>query len=230
VSFSFDDFPRTALVTGGSILKSYGVRGTYYASIGLLNKSNELGEQFRKEDLDTVLSDGHELASHTFSHVSSYSLSPTRFLADFEKGRHAIEELTGKPDSGSFAFPFGEVTLNAKKSIGLRAASSRGIWGGLNGPEVDLNLLRANSLYGGREKLNVVRDLISENELQKRWLIFYSHDVSETPSPFGCTPKLLELAVDFAAKRNCRILTVNEAVAEFNKRNPRSTSQPGIGI
>jgi peptidoglycan/xylan/chitin deacetylase (PgdA/CDA1 family) len=220
VSFSFDDFPRTALTVGGRILKNYGVRGTYYASIGLLNKCNELGEQFRRADLDTVLGDGHELASHTFSHVSSYSLSRAKFVAEVEKGRRAIEELTGRPDSGSFAFPFGEVTLNVKKSVGLSTASSRGIWGGLNGPRVDLNLLRANSLYGGQDKHDHVRELILENERQKQWLIFYSHDVSETPSQYGCTPGLLEYAVDLAVRRNCQIVTVNEAVVKLTRFQP----------
>jgi peptidoglycan/xylan/chitin deacetylase (PgdA/CDA1 family) len=230
ISFSFDDFPRTALTVGGRILKSYGFRGTYYASIGLLNTSNELGEQFRREDLDTVLSDGHELASHTFSHVSCYSLSRAQFVGEVEKGRRAIEELTGEPDSGSFAFPFGEVTLSAKKTVGPVTASSRGIWSGLNGPNVDLNLLRANSLYGGQEKYDLVRELILENERRKQWLIFYSHDVSEMPSRYGCTPKLLEFAVELAAKRNCQILTVQEAVAELTKCQYRSIQRSRVAI
>ncbi len=47
VSFSFDDFPRTAYSAGGAILERFGVRGTYYAAAGLMNTANELGEQFR---------------------------------------------------------------------------------------------------------------------------------------------------------------------------------------
>src|SRR5271169_4689030 len=71
VSFAFDDFPRTAYTVGGSTLKKFGVRGTYYVAMGLMNTSNELGEQFRLEDLHAAAADGHELASHTFSHKSS---------------------------------------------------------------------------------------------------------------------------------------------------------------
>lgn len=215
VSFTFDDFPRTALTVGGRILRKYGVRGTYYVAIGLMNKSNELGEQFRREDLDTVLEDGHELASHTFSHISCRSVSGPKFRREVEKGRMAIEELTGRNDSGSFAFPFGEVTLNAKRMVGPDVSSSRGIWQGVNGPEVDLNLLRANSLYGDRDKCGQVQELIMENEQRRTWLIFYSHDVDGTPSRFGCTPELLEFAVALASERNGRILPVAEVVAEL---------------
>ena len=117
VSFCFDDFPRTALTTGGRILKSLGVAGSYYVAAGLMNKVNDLGEQFHREDLDTVLADGHELASHTFSHVSSRSVAASTFLEDVQKGRQAIKQLTGKPDSGNFAFPFGDFTLKAKKLV-----------------------------------------------------------------------------------------------------------------
>ena len=222
VSFAFDDFPRTALTTGGSILKSYGVRGTYYAAIGLMSTSNELGDQFRRDDLDTLLNEGHELASHTFSHVSCRSVSRAAFIRDVEKGRAAITDLTGKVDSGNFALPFGEITLNAKRALGKGVTSCRGIWQGLNGPEVDLNLLRANSLYGGRDQAARVKELILENERQKSWLIFYSHDVQDNPSRFGCTPALLEFAVSFASQRSGRMLTVADVVAELGGAPPNT--------
>lgn len=226
VSFAFDDFPRTALTAGGSILKSHGVRGTYYASIGLMNSSNELGEQFRRQDLDTLLNDRHELASHTFSHVSCRSVSRSVFVREVEKGRRAIQELTGQADSGNFALPFGEVTLNAKKALGKGVASCRGIWQGLNGPEVDLNLLRANGLYGDREKSTQARQLILENEQHKSWLIFYSHDVQHSPSRFGCTPSLLDFAVSFALQRGVRVLTIADVVTELCGSTLERTSVP----
>lgn len=215
VSFTFDDFPRTALTVGGHILKTFGSRGTYYAATSLMNKSNHLGDQFRKADLDVLLKDGHELATHTFSHISCRSVSCSKFRMEVDKGRRSLEELTGQSSFGNFAFPFGEVTLNAKREIGLAMASSRGIWGGLNGPTADLNLLRANSLYGGLDKRAHVRALILENERQKSWLIFYSHDVGGLPSPYGCTPALLEFALSFALSRGTRIATVADVVAEL---------------
>jgi peptidoglycan/xylan/chitin deacetylase (PgdA/CDA1 family) len=180
-----------------------------------MNKVNELGEQFHREDLDAVIADGHELASHTFSHISCKSVSASTFLADARKGRQAIEELMGKPDSGNFAFPFGDFTLKAKKLVAADAVSCRSTWKGFNGPDVDLNLLRANSLYGSRDECMMVRKLILDNERKKSWLIFYSHDVQEAPSRFGCTPALLEFAVSCALQTSTRVLTVAEVVANL---------------
>jgi peptidoglycan/xylan/chitin deacetylase (PgdA/CDA1 family) len=216
VSFTFDDFPRSALTVGGKVLTNYGFRGTYYVAIGLMNEVNHLGEHFRQGDLETLLRDGHELASHTFGHVSSRSISTRAFEDEVAKGRRAIEEFTGQKDSGNFAYPFGDVTLNTKRTVGPHASSSRSIWGGLNGPEVDLNLLRANSLYGNLEKSAQVEQLILENERYRSWLIFYSHDVAPVPSQYGCTPELLNFAVSNAAKSS-RVMTVTEVLQELRQ-------------
>jgi peptidoglycan/xylan/chitin deacetylase (PgdA/CDA1 family) len=214
VSFCFDDFPRSAYATGGTILKSFGVQGTYYAAIGLMNTANHLGELFCRDDLASLVADGHELASHTFSHVSCRSVSTPTFLSEVEKGRKAIEYLTGRPDSGNFAFPYGDFTRLARKSLTGQVQSSRSTWRGLNGPKVDLSLLRANSLYGENDQVDDAQQLISENENKRSWLIFYSHDVRSHPSAFGCTPFLLESAVSCAIRRS-RVMTIAQALTEL---------------
>jgi hypothetical protein len=88
----------------------------------------------------------------------------------------------------------------------------RGIYGGLNGGEPDLNLLQANSLYGGVDQMARYESLISLNQQRKAWLIFYTHDVRDNPSPFGCTAALLEQVVALASARGCLIAPVQEVV------------------
>jgi peptidoglycan/xylan/chitin deacetylase (PgdA/CDA1 family) len=227
VSFSFDDFPRTAYSVGGAILEQFGVRGTYYAAAGLMNTSNELGEQFRSGDLDSLLEKGHELASHTFGHISCRSVSCAEFRQDVEKGRKAVEEMAGL-DSPNFAYPFGHVTLQAKRALGLDLGSARSIVPGFNGPQIDLNLLRANSLYGDLDGARRAEELIMENTERKSWLIFYTHDVRPDPSPFGCTPALLEAAVSFSVRSGCRALTVGEVLTEVGVQMEAQRSKVGV--
>ncbi len=62
VSFTFDDFPRSAYTVGGAILEKFGARGTYYVTPGLMNATTELGDLFREEDIYSLLDKGHELA------------------------------------------------------------------------------------------------------------------------------------------------------------------------
>src|SRR6266849_3925160 len=79
ISFSFDDFPRTAYTVGGSILQEFNARGTYYVTPWLMDKVNDLGEQYHLEDVRSLVEQGHELASHTYSHLSSRAVPLYRF-------------------------------------------------------------------------------------------------------------------------------------------------------
>ncbi|MFZ0806619.1 MAG: polysaccharide deacetylase family protein, partial [Candidatus Sulfotelmatobacter sp.] len=176
MSFTFDDFPRSAYSTGGAILEAHGARGTYYVTVGLMNASNELGELFVEDDLRPLMEKGHELGTQTFHHSSCRSVPLVSFRDDVRKGMKAVEELAGH-NSTNFAYPYGHVTIRSKKALGSVLTSSRTIIPGLNGPDVDLNLLRANRLYGDVEMSQQIQDLISENVKQKGWLIFYTHDV-----------------------------------------------------
>ncbi len=225
VSFTFDDFPRSAYSAGGAILEQFGARGTYYVAGGLMNTSNELGELFVENDLHSLVEKGHELGTQTFRHSSGRSVSLADLQDDVQKGMQAVEDLAGH-SSANFAYPYGHITLRAKKTLGPRLTSSRSVVPGLNGPEVDLNLLRANRLYGGMENAQEVEDLILENVKQRGWLIFYTHDVRTNPSEYGCTPALLEFAVSLAAKRGCRILAVQETLAELGVGS--ATAKPAV--
>jgi peptidoglycan/xylan/chitin deacetylase (PgdA/CDA1 family) len=214
VSFTFDDFPRNAYNAGGSILEEFGARGTYYAAAGLMNTLGELGEYFCADDLIALLAKGHELGSHTFSHISGRSVSCPVFCADVEKSKQALEELT-EVKLSNFSYPFGHVTLRTKKVLAPHVASARGITPGFNGPEIDLNLLRANRLYGDVGQAPRLNALIQENVRRKSWLIFYTHDVRQEPSEYGCTPELFESVVSFAAQSRSRILTVAQTLGEL---------------
>src|SRR5439155_9632853 len=72
ISFSFDDFPRSAWLVGGEILNRFGLAGTYYASLGLAGKETPSGHIFAAGDLKSLLDRGHELGCHTFSHCHSW--------------------------------------------------------------------------------------------------------------------------------------------------------------
>lgn len=216
VSFSFDDFPQTAYTNGASILRFFGVHGTYYASVGLMGSSNSLGPQFTQREVEALLSDGHELASHTLGHVPCRGISPDQFRRQVQQGNEAIRQLIGRSAPLNFAYPFGQVTVPAKKMLERETVSCRGTYGGLNGPIVDLNLLRANSLYGDVRCFQAVERLIDRNERSKGWLIFYTHDVSDQHSPYGCTPDLLRATVSRSLKGGAHVATVAEVVTELS--------------
>jgi peptidoglycan/xylan/chitin deacetylase (PgdA/CDA1 family) len=227
ITFTFDDFPRTALTAGAPILEHYGARATYYVAMSLMNQKNNLGELFRYEDLISLQTRGHEIASHTFGHLSARRTAYDGFIRDLARGERALLEIVGVDPSHNFAYPYGEATFETKKKIGSRMLSSRGTCRGLNGPVVDLNLLHANSLYGDASGVRAHEELIRENEKRQSWLIFYTHDVAAKPSPYGCTPELLEAVCSFAAGRGARFRTVREVVQQLTQQISATNQSPG---
>ena len=219
VSFTFDDFPRTAYVVAGRILESFGARGTYYVAPNLMGTYNGLGEICNAEDLRSLLEKGHELGTQTLNHPSSRKLSPQAFRLDVEQGILEAEQMVGR-QARNFAYPYGHVTLGTKRHLESVVSSSRSIFPGINGPEIDLNLLRANRLYGDMSGAPHVQQLIQQNVAQKGWLIFYTHDVAPNPSEYGCTPEFFQFAVSAAAQSGSPILTVEQFLSEIASGTP----------
>jgi hypothetical protein len=75
-----------------------------------------------------------------------------------------------------------------------------------------LQFLRATPLVGRYIDREGIERAFDEAATTGGWLIFYSHDVAETPSPYGCTPQMLRDALDAAARRKMPIVSVAEAL------------------
>jgi peptidoglycan/xylan/chitin deacetylase (PgdA/CDA1 family) len=213
VSFTFDDFPRSAYLIGGQTLAAHGARGTYYTAPALMGTTNELGEHFNAQDLHELVGAGHELASHTLHHVSSRAMTAAEYETEVAQGDQALHDMVSGGPSGNFSYPFGQVTLGAKKAAGQRCRSCRSTLGGYHGPTADLNLLRANQLYSNSIPFSKVAGLIAAYARPGHWLIFYTHDVRDTPSAYGCTPQYFEDSVRCAVDAGARIVTVADALA-----------------
>ena len=87
ISFTFDDFPRSALLTGGAILQKHGAVGTYYTSLGLMGQMTSTGQIFAREDLDELIRNQHEIACHTFDHCDSWGTEPADFEASVRRNQ-----------------------------------------------------------------------------------------------------------------------------------------------
>ena len=44
------------------------------------------------------------------------------------------------------------------------------------------------------------------------WLIYYAHDVQDTPTQWGCTPAQLERVCEAVSASGARVMTVSEAM------------------
>jgi peptidoglycan/xylan/chitin deacetylase (PgdA/CDA1 family) len=211
ISFTFDDFPRSALQVGGSILRRYGVTGTYYAALGFMDKQEATGAMFTRVDLDSLLQDGHELGSHTFDHCDAGETRPAQFEESILKNQDALSELIPGAAFRTLSYPISEPRALTKKRVEGHFVCCRGGGQTFNAGKADLNCLSSHFLEQSRDNPEIVRNLIRENRAACGWLIFSTHDISEAPTRFGCTPEYFEDIVRHAADSGAQILPVLRA-------------------
>ena len=101
VTFSYDDgyIEDRQLV---SVLNRYGMKGTFN-----INAGNIQGNA-RKIPLEEMVAlyQGHEIASHSFTHPHLDSLDSGGIAYQIIRDREALEEIVAKPVTG-FAYPYG---------------------------------------------------------------------------------------------------------------------------
>jgi peptidoglycan/xylan/chitin deacetylase (PgdA/CDA1 family) len=211
-SLTFDDFPRSAWTAGGPLLARYGARATYYAAGRFLGAREEGLDYYDASDLRALQDAGHEVGAHSCAHEPATGRAARSLRADADANDAALGPyLDGR--MSSYAYPFGAVSPFAKAVVGARYASARGITPGVNADAIDLAQLRANPLELRSWAAAAVERVVDEAVARRGWVVFFTHDISETPSPYGCTPAMLEHALARLASAGVDMLPVRQAMA-----------------
>jgi peptidoglycan/xylan/chitin deacetylase (PgdA/CDA1 family) len=215
ISFTFDDFPRSALLTGGPILKHFGLAGSYYASLSLMGKQGCSGQMFSREDLDLLLEQGHELGCHTFGHCHSGETEPSIFENSILENRRALNALRLGASFRTFSYPISAPRAWTKHKVSRYFDCCRGGGQTFNVGTADLNYLNAYFLEQSRDTPEIVHKVIDQNRMAGGWLILATHDISAPPSPFGCTPEFFADVVQYSVDSGATILPVAQALEEL---------------
>lgn len=216
VSFTFDDFPRSALHVGGAILNSYGARGTYFASLGLMGGTAPTGTMFVSDDLDQAISQGHEVGCHTYDHYDAGRTAPRLFEDSVAHNEKAFSAFFPSYSLQSLSYPISEPRPGVKRRMGRRFVCCRGGGQIYNHNTADLSCLQSFFIERSRDNPKRIYDLIDAACLARGWLIFSTHDVDPRPTPWGCTPGLLESLVRRVVASGVPILPLIEAWKVFS--------------
>ncbi len=222
VSFTFDDFPKSAVSTGASLLEQRDVCGTFYCVSAFCGAFAEEQTCYDLEDLRRLNEAGHEIGCHTASHVRVSRSDRTQILREVDTNAKFIFDTLGDVRLTTFAYPFGDLNLGAKLLLQQRFAACRTTSPGHNCSVADLGGLKSQALDAKTTASSVARyieDAVSENA----WLIFFTHDVSDSPSAYGCTPEILKTAISQSIAAGCEVLTVRNALGKigFGGEAPR---------
>jgi peptidoglycan/xylan/chitin deacetylase (PgdA/CDA1 family) len=205
VSFTFDDGHLSAVRSGAAQLAPWGFKGTYFVCGTLL----EGGGPFAKwEDIARLQAEGHEIACHTFSHLDCGRVCASEAEMDADRNRDAFVSH-GLAAPNTFAYPFGSLSFATKAALASRFALLRGVHPGLVTHGTDLNQAPAVSIDGDQGDAAACVWL-TRAAARPAWLILFTHDVSEAPSPWGCSPSTLFRLVKQARDTGMEVVTVSE--------------------
>src|SRR6195952_4230070 len=212
VSFTFDDVPKSAATAGAAILEAHGAHGTYYVIGSQVGTSSPLWDMVDSEDVVALHRRGHEIACHTFSHKRACDLDAGTLGAEIERNQHYLRSLDASIRIENFAYPFGYGSFVRKRQLKNVFKSCRSIVPGVNSGDVDLQFLRAMPLFDRGIDRDGIERALDEAETANGWLIFYTHDVADQPSPYGCSPALLHEALEAASRRKIPGLNMAEGL------------------
>ncbi|SHH93383.1 polysaccharide deacetylase family protein [Bradyrhizobium erythrophlei] len=213
VSFTFDDIPKSAATTGAAILEDHGARGTFYVSGGLVGTTESPDwAAVDAEDVVALHRSGHEIGCHTYSHRRTCDLDRVSLAGEIEQNRRYFQSLEPSIELSNFAYPFGYGSFAHKRRLKTAFQSCRSIVPGVNSGTVDPQFLRAVPLIDRHIDGDGIERAFDQAQITNGWLIFYSHDVVEQPSRYGCSPALMNHALKAASRRQIPVLTMAEAL------------------
>lgn len=220
ITFTFDDVPDSTLYYGAAILEKYGLRGTFYVAGGLAGTSETSRTLITESGIRELAERGHEIGCHTFSHANVATLKDAQLQSEIDRNRSFLSRILGDNKGGhgpkfNFAYPYNAVSYFAHRRLARNYRTCRA---GEN--RINRGAISPQMLYGMEirqpeaHSLQLTRE-IDAVKAQPGWLIFFTHDISETPTSYGCTPATFEKLVQYAVQSGCEILTVDEALDAY---------------
>ena len=192
VSFTFDDFPKSAL-NGADVIEKHGGRAGFYACTSFLGqRSPVLGEMFDADTLGELRTRGHEVGAHSHTHLDCAKTRLEQVERDIGENLVALAEAGHHETVSAFAFPYGETTYLVKRWVGDVFATGRGILPGFNLGETDRSQMRAVELGASDAHRRRAIAMLEACLRRKAWLFFFTHDVGASPTTYGAPLDLIE--------------------------------------
>ncbi len=215
VSFTFDDIPESAYDNGAAILEEHDVRGTFYIAAGTCGKKDTHWNVIDRDRISALHKRGHEIGCHTYSHVNVETLNAARMEEECRKNEELLRQLCSDIRLTNFCFPFGRASIQRKLQLQKRFDTCRGIYEGVNFGTIDLGLLRVVEFFDRTLTEEKLQRVLRETRDRNGWLIFYTHDVTNSPSWIGCSPNLLRSTLAAIQSLEMPCFPIRDALKEI---------------
>lgn len=211
-SITFDDVPESAARVGAPVLERKGVRGTFYVSAGQCGTTDQHWRVASGGEVRALADAGHEIGCHTASHVNVQSLNRAELARECARNAALLAGIAGAARLDNFAYPFGDLGIIQKRWLERRFGACRSIYERVNVGRVDLGNVGAIGLFDRTLNRAAVQRLVAQAAADRAWLVFYTHDVSSTPTFMGTSPALLDDTLKILEDYGVPCLTMAQAL------------------
>ena len=207
VSVTFDDGWLSAKENGAQILGRMGdMKATYYINPGTLNTT----EIMTDSDIQDLRRAGHQIGSHTYSHIDITSYSLDFIRRDMQKANNYFYKLG--IDKIDFASPYGKYDNNVLDITMQSNASNRGTEKGINTKNnIDRSMLKA--LFIRKDISDAeLKEYLSRTKETNGWLILIYHKIEASDSEFDIDRETFQRHMQIVKDSNIKVKTVRSAL------------------
>lgn len=186
VAFCIDDIPQSAL----SYFSELKLPLTLFVSGGLQNKVAYGKKMYNLKALKAYYEthDLIEISCHTYAHNDITLCTNSEFMEDCKKNREFLSSELNCIYKMGFSFPRGRWNFSLLKQLPKHYKYLR------TTRKFSLRFLCFKYFLPGipcySSQLQFLYQILERHSSSKNlWLILYTHDICETPSPFGMTPE-----------------------------------------
>jgi len=206
ISITFDDGLKNHLEVAHPILAKFGLKATFYFVSGLVNRRKHLS----KKDLLHLQNYGHEIGSHSASHISLPGLPEKKLAKEISGSKKSLEKMG--IEISTFAYPFGKYDEQSKKLVQLAGyKAARTNFQGFNTADSDRFALRTFNMVRKTEFAEAEKK-IQEAREKKCWVIFCFHQIENGEARWAIAPQMLESICRSVADSRLKCATVRECI------------------
>ena len=170
-TIGFDDARTSHFQLAAPLLKARDMQGTFY-----LNTK----DVHRWSDWNSLSRDGHEIASHTWSHPKCAEISEASLRSELGRAKqYILQNIVGQSDVPSFSYPYGLYNDRVREVVMEYHQSARSSFGinppNLNGEE--FSLVKGIGIYPPFDP-QYLAGYLAQAVQQGGWILCYFHSIS----------------------------------------------------
>ena len=217
ISLTFDDGDSSTYTNGSPILKSLGLKGTFYlngANIGL--KGYMTTSQVRSLYLG-----GQEIGSHQYDHINQVNLTPTQLNNELIQNNNYLHSILGSQSLiNDFACPYGAYT-STSVNTDMNYYQSNRITDNQFNSKANFNTRQIHAvLVYANTTVNQVKSWIQTAQNNNEWLVLVYHSIGSAPSGgdgqgYATSPTNFNLEMNYLKQTNISVLPVSSALNQI---------------